>query len=172
VKYFSENNSVDYLKILKVPVSDRLPELSIKVGLGNMIKILMAEIVKFQNCYNVIRPMNPDQIAQCSFSIIQTAEEDFLSLEDVILFFEGAKQGKYGKVYDRLDQQIIFEMLEVYRDERHRVFIGYKDEQNAQYKATPVNDRIVFEMQQQEKDKTHGAMCDYFKDKMSKENRA
>ncbi len=163
VKHYSENNAPKYDFLLKIPVEDRLPELAKKIGVSEMGKILMAEITKFQNCYNVIRPMNADQIAQCAYSIIQSAEEDFLSLEDLVLFFEGSKQGKYGKVYDRLDQQIIFEMLEVYRESRHRAYITIKEEKEAQYKATPVNDRFITEALADEKNKHREAKCDYLR---------
>lgn len=107
-----------------------------------MGKILMTEITKFQLCYNVIRPMSADQIAQCAFSLIQSAKEDWLSLEDIIIFFEGAKQGKYGRILDRLDQQTIFQMLEEYRNDRHRTYHEMKYEFEAQCKTSKVNDTI------------------------------
>jgi hypothetical protein len=174
VKYYSESNSPKFEALLKIPVSDRLPELTKKLGIKDMGKILMAEITKFQNCYNVVRPMNPDQIAQCAYSLIQTAEEDYLSLEDVILFLEGAKQGKYGKVYDRLDQQIIFEMMEQYRDERHRTFMRFKEEQHAQNKTAKVNDRFVSDAINEEENKYRSAFSNYMREQYSeeKQNRA
>lgn len=163
MKYYSENNTPNYISLLKIPANDRLPGLAQKVGVENLGALLMAEITKFQACYNVIRPMNPDQIAQCAFSIIQTSEEDYLSLEDLVLFFEGAKQGKYGKVYDRLDQQIIFEMLELYREQRHRQFIQFKEEEHAQHKGVPVNERFIEEGLNEEKDKNRAAMNQYLR---------
>lgn len=160
IKHYSQNNNPKYDALLSIPVSDRLPELSKKVGVSEIGKIIMAEITKFQNCYNVIRPMNADQIAQCAFSILQSSEEDFLSLQDIIIFFEGAKQGKYGKVYDRLDQQVIFDMLEIYRESRHQSLINMKEEQHSQYKTVPINDRISNNTERQE---MRSALNDYLK---------
>jgi len=86
--------------------------------------------------------MSADQIAQCAIALIQSAKEDWLALEDLVIFFEGAKQGKYGKIMDRLDQQTIFIMLEQYRSDRHRTYHEYRYEFEAQCKTAPIDSRI------------------------------
>jgi hypothetical protein len=161
--YFSKANTPDYSKLMSIPVTDRVPELSKKMGVENMGKIIMAEVTKFQNCFNVIRPMNAFQIAECAYAIIQSAEEDYLSLEDLILFFAGAKQSKYGKVYDRLDQQVIFEMLEVYRQERHATYLAMKEEQHSNHKSAGINERFVSEAMEFEKNETRKAIGEYLR---------
>lgn len=134
VAHYCDSNKVNFKEVLKV--KERLPDLVKAVGLPQIAKLLMAEITRFVNSYTVIRPMNADQIAQCAFAMISTSEEDKLSLQDFVLFFEGAKQGKYGRILDHIDQHVIFEMLEQYREERHRQFVNIKDEQNTQFKGS------------------------------------
>ena len=72
--------------------------------------------------------MNADQIAQCAFSILQSSEEDFLSLQDMVIFFEGAKQGnpkKASQEYDcdflaSGDNVIDMAIIEFYRKNKQR----------------------------------------------------
>lgn len=85
--------------------------------------------------------MNADQIVECAHDLIMTTEEDQLSIEDYVLFFNGAKQGKYGKILDRLDQQTVFSMLEEYRQERHKQFVRIKQEKEAEFKSMGSTER-------------------------------
>lgn len=150
IKHFTESNRPKFGELMKI--KERLPDLVKTIGMADMGKILMAEITKFVNCYTVVRPMNADQIAQCAFALIATSEEDRLSLQDLVLFFEGAKQGKYGRVLDHIDQHLIFEMLEMYREERHRQYLNIKEENDVQFKAMGTTNRSSDEYTDKEAD--------------------
>lgn len=139
VKHFAPANVPDYSKLLTVP--ERIPELTVQIGEANMCAIIMAEIQKFCECFTVVRPMSADQIAFCALAIMQTAEEDRLSLNDLVVFFEGAKQSKYGRILDHIDQSVIFEHLEVYREYRHQWIMSKREEMHAQYKSMGFKDR-------------------------------
>ena len=165
IAFYSNGNRPNFNELLKV--KDRLPELAKTVGMANMGKILMAEITKFVQCYTVVRPMSADQIAECAFALISTSEEDYLSLQDLVLFFDGAKQGKYGRILDHIDQHVIFEMLEVYREERHRQYMNIKDEKDTQFKAMGFNGRSSDDKDQAEQD-IRTAVVDYYKTQFSK----
>ena len=160
VKYFTENNAPNFGEILKV--KERLPDLAKAIGINHLSKLLMAEITKFVNCYTVVRPMNADQIAECAFSLLQSSEEDRLSLPDLIIFFEGAKQGKYGRVLDHIDQHVIFEMLEQYRQQRHITSLRIKEEQDVRFKGLGNNSRTSDERVNAESD-IRDVMVDYYK---------
>lgn len=60
--------------------------------------------------------MSNDQLAQ-TISLVQD-EYWMLKPEDFKLCFNNAKKGVYGKVYDRLDGQVIFEWLDKYLKDR------------------------------------------------------
>lgn len=51
---------------------------------------------------------------------IRMIVEDFyyFNIEDFKLCFDNAKRGKYGKIYDRIDGNIIYEWLQKYSEER------------------------------------------------------
>jgi hypothetical protein len=164
---YIEKGVVNFVNVLSIPITDRLPGLVKAYGDEKIHALMVVMLTDFANNFNVIRPMSPVQIINCAFQMIITANEDQLGIEDFTIFFEGAKQGKYGKVYDRLDQQIIFEMMEHYRDERHKEFIHFKEEQHAQFKAMPVNERIVSDAMKGESDKNRAAINEYLKQKIA-----
>lgn len=132
INHFTTANSPNYCELLKV--KERIPDLVDAVGIEVLSALVMAEITRFMNSYTVVRPMNAMQIAECAMSLINSSKEDRLSLNDLVIFFDGAKQGKYGKVLDHIDQHVIFEMLEVYRQERHMAMLRHREEQEAKYK--------------------------------------
>jgi hypothetical protein len=139
VKHFTVANQPAFPALLRV--KERIPDLVETVGIKTMAALVMAEVTKFQNSYTVVRPMNATQIADCALALITTADEDRLSLNDLVIFFEGAKQGKYGRVLDHIDQHVIFEMLEAYRQERHIAMLRHREEQDAKYKPAYDPDR-------------------------------
>lgn len=60
--------------------------------------------------------MNDIQAAQTADLIIE--EYYFLKPDDFKLCFTRAKKGYYGKVFDRIDGQVIFEWLNQYTNDR------------------------------------------------------
>lgn len=160
MKYYTVNNLPDYVKVLQAP--ERIPFLVKELGMETMGKIIMAELTKFIQSYTVVRPMNADQIASCAYAIISTSEEDNLGLHDLVIFFEGAKQGKYGRVLDHIDQHVIFEMMEVYRQSRHEANINYKEEQHNRFKNVGPADRFS-DLNQKEEDGVRSIMNEYYK---------
>jgi hypothetical protein len=133
--------SVDFTKVLSISLHGRIPNLTHVYGYEAIHKIVAALLKAFNDSMNLIRPMTDEQIFDCSEALVMTTEEDQLSIEDYVLFFKGAKEGKYGKILDRLDQQTVFSMLEEYRQERHRNFIRIKEEKEVSLKSMGSTER-------------------------------
>ena len=78
-----------------------------------MISKLLIDFITF---LNIGKTMSEVQIVETVKLII----EDYSALkpDDFVLFFSRAKRGYYGKIYDRMDGQIIFEWLEQFMFER------------------------------------------------------
>jgi len=93
---------------------------------------------------------------------MNTASEDQLSVEDLAVFFQGAITGKYGRILDRMDQQILFELLENYRQERHISYSNYQEERHAQLKSLGPIDRECDD-QKEIKELFRQANIDYLK---------
>ena len=66
--------------------------------------------------FNVGKMINDTQAAQTADLIID--EYYFLKPDDFKLCFTRAKKGYYGKVFDRIDGQVIFEWLNQYTNDR------------------------------------------------------
>lgn len=159
---FKDKGLIKYENLLSIPVKDRLPGLVEQYGAKRIHQLLVVLLTEFCNTFNVIRPMSANQIVSCASEILNTSNEDYLSMEDLTIFFQGAKTGKYGKVYDRLDQQMIFEMLEIYRQERHEQYQNIKDEQHVNLKALGPSFRNVDDSTEL-KELFHQANLEHFK---------
>ena len=152
-----------YVKVLElVPVSERLPALSKLYGPEKMTGVLSVLITKTLNNFNLRVGMNPEQITQLSYSLIESAEEDQLAIQDIVLFLDGMLKYKWGKVYDRMDMPTFYEMLEVYRNERHKAFMSKKEEESTQFKAYGDTNRMSVE---QDKTNMRDAMKQYLQTK-------
>ncbi len=78
-----------------------------------ILVIILTDVIKF---FNVGKTMGQEQIVQT----IRLITEDFyyFNIEDFKLCFNNAKRGLYGKIYDRIDGNIIYEWLQKYSEER------------------------------------------------------
>ena len=151
----------------QIPVSSRLPALANNYGNDKIAIVLGKAITKTMSNFNLRVGMNAEQILELSHMLIDSANEDQLAFEDVMLFLDGMIKSKYGKVYDRMDIPTFFEMLENYRDERHRQYINYKDEQHAQVKASGDSNRSSDDVTS-EKDQFRNAMKTYMQESSKK----
>lgn len=109
--------------------------------LKGLIVIILSDVVSF---FNVGKSMDSEnQIPSTADLIIQ--EFPFLKVEDFKLCFNNAKKGAYGRLYDRLDGQIIFEWINTYCSERsleaERININAHSELNNSKEA--INPEIV-----------------------------
>ena len=77
-----------------------------------MVKILN-EVIDY---FSVGKSIGAVQVAQVADLIIE--EYYFFKPDDFKLCFNRAKKGIYGKVFDRIDGQVLFEWLSAYRKER------------------------------------------------------
>jgi len=90
----------------------------IKKNIGRLqaIALISKMIIEFQNNLNIENKMTSDQIPFCAEEIINIYWG--FKIEEIRLFFNRASIGRYGKIYNRFDCMILFEMLEIYDKER------------------------------------------------------
>jgi len=160
---FKEKGEPLPLRVIElIPVSERLPALSKLYGVEKISGILSLAITKALNNFNLRVGMNPQQIMNLAYELINDAEQDQLAIQDILLFLDGLPKFKYGKVYDRMDMPTFFEMLEKYREERHLAFINGKEEAHAQFKAMGDSNRTSQDI---DKEVNTNAMINYLKTK-------
>lgn len=88
----------------------------------NLVKGICNLIWAIQRSLNLTQKMDDAQAMEAAISILD--EFGDLTLDEIVLCFKEAKLGKYGKVYNRIDVQVISEWLQKYRtsDERLTYF--------------------------------------------------
>ena len=98
----------DALKSLTPPLAVVRKEYG-EQSLQAILVIILNDVIKF---FNVGKTVGQEQLVQTIRLII----EDFyyFNIEDFKLCFNNAKRGFYGKVYDRIDGNIIYEWLQKY----------------------------------------------------------
>lgn len=168
---YKDMGMVSYRKVLELSLDERIPALIKKSGVRN--EILMALVASLKSAFsnlNLRLGMNEDQIVELADMIIDQSHEDNLGLEDVLLFLGDLLTGKSGKIYDRLDIPTFFELFETYRQKRHETMKSYREEQEAQYKALPINDRFVYDSVESEKNISREAMKSYLRNKPAETN--
>ena len=160
---YKEKGEPLHMKVIElIPVSERIPALNKMYGNEKIAALLSIQITRTLNNFNLRVGMNPQQIMELAYAIIDDAEQDQLAIQDILLFLDGMPKFKYGKVYDRMDMPTFFEMLEKYREERHQAYMNGKEEAHAQFKAMGDSNRTSQDI---DKENNRNAMINYLKTK-------
>lgn len=102
------------------------------LGEDNMKKTIVVILEDLVNYFNVARPMTIDQIVDLAYEILPSFK--YHKFEEILMFCEGIKKGKWGKVYERFDASIFWEFFEKYEENRNS-WIEY-DNTKDNYKET------------------------------------
>lgn len=136
LRLFKEGGKVKHEKTLLIPSTERIPALTRSdEGYNQVYMILVANLQQAFSNLNLRKGFNEDQLLELAELIIESASEDNLSLEDVLLFLQELVLGKAGKIFDRLDIPTFFELFEGYREQRYLALRYIQYEANANYKA-------------------------------------
>lgn len=144
LKQFVRDDRIDFTGLLSIPLTERIPGLIKEYGLKRAHRLMKMVLQEF--CYSIPLPksakLSDTKIAACACDLILAAYEDQLSLEDLIVFFERAKEGKYGKFKGTLTHFSIMQKLEQYRMDRSAAYHSLQEAQAAQYKKENMLPRI------------------------------
>jgi hypothetical protein len=138
---YVNKDKADFKLLLSIPLKERIPGLISEYGLKRMHKLIKLILQEF--CYSIALPkskkLTETKTSGCACDLILAADEDQLSLEDLIVFFELAKTGKYGKFKGMLTHYGIMQKLEQFRQERYETYVQLKEQiQTEQKSAGPV----------------------------------
>ena len=112
-------------KEIKDAINSITPEISLyrkhsgETKARALIVLFLSDLVKF---FNVGKAMNDIQMAQTADLILDEYYD--LNFDDFKLCFNMAKSGKFGKVYDRLDGQVIMDWLSTYKSQRVQLYVN------------------------------------------------
>lgn len=144
MKQYLKEDTVLFEKLLSMPLAERLPGLINEYGLQRAHRLVKLVLQEF--CYSIPLPksakLSDTKIAACACDLILAAYEDQLAMEDIIIFFEQAKAGKYGKFKGMVTHFSIMQKLGQYRQQRWEIYCKLKEAQEEQYKKMNEMPRI------------------------------
>jgi len=133
---YTDGEAVLFERLLSIPLTERIPGLINDYGLQRAHRLIKMVLQEF--CYSIPLPksakLSETKIAACACDLILASYEDQLSLEDLVVFLEAAKDGKYGKFKGMVTHFGIMNKLEQYRGDRSMAYQTLKAEQEAQLK--------------------------------------
>lgn len=162
--YKTQSGSANYPALFSIPTVQRLPALY-ESEPAKIAAIITTGLTLSIESMNLSRPMNASQIVDLADTILDSSKEDNLSLEDVMLFLQKLIRGEYGKLYESMDIPKFMEFFEIYREERYQAIKQLREENFVQFKATPINERIIDWNGGSEKNKQREALKDYLIEK-------
>jgi hypothetical protein len=160
---FKERGVIKHDRTLRIPSTDRIPALTrTDEGYNYILTVLTARLKQTFDNMNLKRGMNEDQIITLGEEIINESHEDNLSMEDVLLFLQQLMTGKAGRILDRMDIPLFFELFENYRQDRHMTLQYIQYEAECNYRGQ--GDRTRTSDGRMENDaNTHQVMANYYK---------
>jgi hypothetical protein len=144
LQQYSTANGANFEALLSIPLSERIPALISEYGLKRMHRLIKLILNEF--CHSIALPkskkLTETKIAAVACDLILVADEDQLSMEDLIVFFELAKNSKYGKFKSLLTHFSIMEKLEQFRQERYETYVRIKEQKEAEVRLLGPTERI------------------------------
>lgn len=144
LQQYSTADGANFEALLSIPLSERVPGLIHEYGLKRMHRLIKTVLSEF--CYSIALPkskkLTETKISVVACDLILVAEEDQLSMEDLIVFFELTKNGRYGKFKNLLTHYSIMEKLEQFREERYATYIRIKEKKEAEVRLLGPAERI------------------------------
>lgn len=141
---YTDGEQVLFERLLSIPLTERIPGLINDYGLQRAHRLVKMVLQEF--CYGIPLPksakLSDTKIAACACDIILAAYEDQLALEDLVIFLERAKQGKYGKFKGMVTHYSIMQKLGQYREERSATYQKLKEVQEVELKKVNEMPRI------------------------------
>jgi hypothetical protein len=144
LQQYSTADGANFETLLSIPLSERIPGLINEYGLKRMHKLIKTVLNEF--CYSIALPkskkLTETKTAVVSCDLLLVAEEDQLSMEDLIVFFELARNGQYGKFKSLLTHYSIMEKLEQFREKRYATYVRIKEQKEAEVRLLGPTERI------------------------------
>ena len=141
---YADQEAPNFEALLSIPLTERIPGLLKEYGLKKMHRLIRTMLHEF--CHGIKLPksrmLTETRMSAVACDLILVAEEDQLSMEDLIVFFELAKKGRWGKFKGLLTHFSLMEKLEQYREERYRRYSEIREEQEKEVRMLGPTERI------------------------------
>jgi hypothetical protein len=132
-KYKSQTGVILFEKLFALPIEQRIFSLA-KNDMRGVVTTISVALKLAMESMNLKRPMNETQIVDLAEAIVDTAAEDKIAVEDLMLFLQGLTRGKYGELYDGIDMPKVMNKFDKFRDDRWDEGIRLRDQKHEEYK--------------------------------------
>lgn len=100
----------DFASVIRYP---KISELISSEGKRKVLAFVTIIVRDFCASINVVRNMNEDQVIESAMMLVEECED--FRLEDYVMMFSMAKKGSLDvKIFDRIDIQVITQILDAY----------------------------------------------------------
>jgi hypothetical protein len=133
---YQQQHEVLFDRLLSIPLEDRIPGLMEKYGKKTIHKLLLMVLKEFVASLGLPAYKRPTEtrVSILACEIMLSAGEDFLALEDVILFLQRVRAGFYGPVKTLVTTQVLLQLMDRYRNDRHQAYSKIKQADEAALK--------------------------------------
>jgi len=132
-RFKDDKGAIKYGELIKIPNESRLPAMAERDLRGTITSVVVALTLSFETM-NLKRGMTPFQTVDLAEAIVDSAGEDQLAIEDVLLFIQKLTRGEYGELYESMDAVKFMHLFNRYRDERWEAGIKIRDEKHEEFK--------------------------------------
>jgi len=130
-----EAGAVKYEALLSIPQNNRLEQMQKVLGTAETHLLIVILIDNFIDSYNVTAKPTAEQVLDCAYDLLVMAKQYCCAFEDLVVFFERAKKGTYGKIYNRIDGPLLMEFFDKYLDERYEALENMRANQEYLYQS-------------------------------------
>lgn len=159
-EYKLPSGHANFPALFTIPTGQRLPALA-KQDAKRAFMIVCAGVTMAMESLNLSRPMNSNQIMDLTDAILETAEEDNLALEDLLLFLQKLTRGEYGSMYESMDIPKFMLFFEKYREDRFQAIRAMREEQSANHRPDYSETRVSQQISLDERLKHTAAAIEY-----------
>lgn len=144
LQQYATPNGANFEALFSIPVQERIPGLATEYGLKRIHKLVRTVLQEF--CLAIALPkskkLTETKISALACDLILASEEDQLSMEDLIVFFELAKNDRYGNFKGMLTHYGIMDQLEQYRQERYETYLRIREQKEEEVRLLGPAERI------------------------------
>lgn len=134
-KYKTSAGAANFPSLLRIPSKNRIPELIKQFGVQGIHLLLAIAVQSAMENLNFVNKLTASQVFELVDILIDSSEEDYLSLEDIMIFLQKFVRGEMGELFNTLDIPKFMKFFEDFRQERHSSLLKIREEQHAQYKV-------------------------------------
>lgn len=139
-QYKHKTGEVNYPAVFTVPSSERLPALYQKDFMQATALVVGALTMAFERMS--LKKMTGEIINNIAEEIINSCDEDNLSLEDLVLFLQNMVRGRYGDIVE-ISVAKFMNLFDKYRDARTEAIQEYRENEHLQFKGLGDANRTV-----------------------------